>query len=254
MRPASRGDPKLELKTGRVRGAEALIRWQHPRDGLLSPAQFIPLAEHTGMIKPLSLWVLSTALVQCRAWRESGLDLGVAVNLSPLNLQDEHLACTIAGLIEGADSSSSWLTVEITEDALMSDMEAALAMIARLRGMGVRISIDDFGTGRSSLAYLKDLPVDEIKIDRSFIKGMATDRSAAAIVRSVIDLGSTLGLQVVAEGIEDDATLDRLAGMGCGYAQGYYLGPPLPPAEFTEWLVRRPEAAPRHRADGAIPA
>jgi diguanylate cyclase (GGDEF)-like protein/PAS domain S-box-containing protein len=228
--------PQIDLRTGRVFGAEALVRWPHPRDGMLPPAQFVPLAEHTGLIKSLSLWVLETALLQCRLWRRSGLNIDVAVNLSPTSLKDDQLPKTIERLLNNADALPSWLVLEITENALMTDPAAAKTTLLRLRDMGVRISIDDFGAGQSSLSYLRDYPVDEIKIDRSFIQGINTDQSAATIVQSIIELGANLDFRVVAEGIEDQKTLDRLVALGCHAAQGFFLGRPLPAHEFTSWL------------------
>ncbi|HEV3163726.1 MAG TPA: EAL domain-containing protein [Isosphaeraceae bacterium] len=230
--------PKLDLKTLDVRGAEALVRWQHPREGLMAPNMFIPLAEQTGLIKPLSLWVLNTALLQCRVWRQAGMNIGVAVNLAPGSLQDLQLPDIVSRIIENSDSLPSWLTLELTESSVMADPARAATILTRLHEMGIRISIDDFGTGHSSLAYIKNLPVDEVKIDRTFIKELSTDHSAAAIVESVINMSHSMQLEVVAEGVEDQETLDLLRTLGCDLAQGFHFSRPVAPSEFTTWLSR----------------
>ncbi|HEY8284572.1 MAG TPA: GGDEF domain-containing phosphodiesterase, partial [Chloroflexota bacterium] len=231
--------PKVDLKTGHLDGVEALVRWPHPDRGLLPPDQFIPLAEHTGLIAPLSRWVLGTALRQCRAWRDEGLEIRVAVNLSARLLQDEHLIETVSDLLQAHGVPPNDLELEITESAVMADPARALGLLHRLHMMGVRLSIDDFGTGYSSLAYLNRLPVDEVKIDKSFILGLRTD-DAATITRSIIDLGHNLGLVVVAEGVEDQVAYERLGGMGCDLAQGYYLSRPIPAADLTAWARSLP--------------
>lgn len=228
--------PKANFDTGRVAHVEALVRWRHPQRGIVPPDQFIPLAEQTGLIRPLCLWVLNDALHQCALWKREGIGLHVAVNLSMRNLQDPRLPDTIIKLLERWNLEPTWLEVEITESALAADPERALEILTRLSDMGVRIAIDDFGTGYSSLAYLKRLPVDEIKIDKSFVLGMTMDENDATIVRSTIDLGHNLGLKVVAEGIEDQATWDLLAAWGCDFAQGYFLSRPLPAVDFSKWL------------------
>jgi diguanylate cyclase (GGDEF)-like protein/PAS domain S-box-containing protein len=231
--------PKVDLATGEVAGFEALVRWLHPREGLIPPEQFIPMAEETGMIRPMGLWTLKAAIRQCRAWHDVGLDVNVAVNLSADNLLDERLTETVRKLLEGAQVHSRWLTIEVTETAMMNRPEDARRILASLHELGARISIDDFGTGYSSLAYLKDLPVDEVKVDRSFVKDMMVDNRAACIVRTVIDLGHNLGLKVVAEGVEDPASLERLVSWGCDLAQGYYLSRPLPAPDIATWLAGR---------------
>ena len=228
--------PKIDLKTMRVSGVEALTRWQHPREGLLPPAEFIPLAEHTGLIKPLGLWALHTALLQCQAWHRLGVNLNVAVNLAPQSLQDEQLEESILTLLKSSDALSQWLTLEVTERAVMTNPARAKAILSRLHEIGVRISIDDFGTGYSSLAYLTEFPVDEVKVDQSFVKEMVVNERDACIVRAVIDLGHNLGLRVVAEGVEDRASLELLASWGCDLAQGFYISRPLPPAELNDWM------------------
>lgn len=239
--------PRVNLRSRRVSGVEALVRWQHPLYGLLPPEQFIPLAEQTGVIKSLSLWVLKAALSQAQAWRDAEFDSAVAVNLTMRNLQDPQTPDTIQGLLAEIGLDGRWLTVEITEDTVMSNAARALETLTRLRAMGVRIAIDDFGTGYSSLGYLKRLPVDELKIDQSFVRDMATDQNSSAIVRATIDLGHNLGLQVVAEGVEDEPTLDLLSRLGCDEAQGYYFSRALPPSDFLHWYLDQQRlAAPLH--------
>jgi diguanylate cyclase (GGDEF)-like protein len=228
--------PKVSLSGGHITSAEALVRWQHPRHGLLGPDQFVPIAEQTGLIRPLARWVLEAALRQCNRWRQSGLDLAVAVNLSMRNLHDAEIADMIRQLLTRWGIPPSRLVIEITESSLMADAARAMEVLGRLRAMGVGISIDDFGTGYSSLAYLKRLPVDELKIDKSFVAHMATDENDAAIVRSTIGLAHDLGLVVVAEGIEDQATWDMLTALGCDVAQGFFVSRPLPAAALGEWL------------------
>ena len=230
--------PKIDLRTMRPGGVEALIRWPHPQEGLIPPGQFIPLAEHTGLIKPLGLWALRHALEQCRGWHRAGIDLDVAVNLGTGSLQDEGMAETIARLLEESDAEPCWLTVEITESAMMADPIRARDTLGRIHAMGVKISIDDFGTGYSSLAYLKQLPVDEVKVDRSFVADMATSDQGACIVRAVIDLGHNLGLRVVAEGVEDAETAGLLTAWGCDAAQGHHFSRPLPHAKLLEWVAQ----------------
>jgi len=228
--------PKASFVTGRVAHVEALVRWRHPQRGLVPPDQFIPLAEQTGLIRPLFLWVLNDALRQCSLWKREGVKLHVAVNLSMRNLQDPRLPDTLVKLLTRWGLEPTWIEVEITESALAADPERALAILQRLSAMGIRIAIDDFGTGYSSLAYLKRLPVDEIKIDKSFVLGMATDENDATIVRSTIDLGHNLGLKVAAEGIEDQMTWDLLTAWGCDFAQGYFLSRPLPALDLATWV------------------
>jgi diguanylate cyclase (GGDEF)-like protein len=229
--------PKVSLRAGHVACAEALVRWQHPRHGLLGPDEFVPIAEQTGLIRPLAHWVLNAALRQCNRWRQDGLDLGVAVNLSMRNLHDPEIVDMIRKLLARWGIPPRHLVIEITESSLMADAASSMDVLTRLRGMGVGISIDDFGTGYSSLAYLKRLPVDELKIDKSFVAHVAIDESDAAIVRSTIGLAHDLGLSVVAEGVEDQATLDLLNTLGCDVAQGYFVSRPLPASAIGEWLL-----------------
>ncbi len=231
--------PKLACDTGELAGVEALVRWQHPRRGLVPPDQFIPLAEQTGLIGPLGRRVLEPALCQCREWQTMGLTVPVAVNLSMRELLDQELPNAIERLLATHDVDPSLLRMEITESTLMVDPSRARATLQRLCDLGVRLSVDDFGTGYSSLRYLQQLPVDELKIDRSFVKHMVTNDSDLTIVRSTVELAHGLGLQVVAEGVEDAATWRRLAGVACDQAQGYYISRPVPADALKDWL-RRP--------------
>ncbi|HLG22299.1 MAG TPA: EAL domain-containing protein, partial [Candidatus Manganitrophaceae bacterium] len=232
--------PKVNLQTNRVDGVEALIRWRHPSQGLISPDQFIPLAEQTGMIKPLTPWVLNAALRDRQAWRRAGLEIPVAVNISARNLHDPLFPEEVERLFSTSEASPEWLELEITESSIMSDPPRAMETLTRFSKMGIRISIDDFGVGYSSLGYLKRLPIDKIKIDKSFIIGYMTDSNDAVIVRSTIDLGHNLGLKVIAEGVENRQTLEKLISLGCDTAQGYYLSRPLPVDELARWLVESP--------------
>ena len=235
--------PKVDLLTGDVRGVEALVRWMHPQRGLVLPASFVGHAEHTGLIRPLTMHVLEAALVQVGDWRRSGLELKVAVNLSVRNLLDRALPDDVAALLERWDVPSSALELELTESTIMADPGRAREVMEALHDLGVGLSIDDFGTGWSSLGKLKELPVDEIKIDRSFVTGMARDRSDATIVRSTIDLARNLGLRVVAEGIEDAEVRDELAGLGCDLGQGYLFSAPLDAGALHGWAAGRALAA-----------
>jgi diguanylate cyclase (GGDEF)-like protein/PAS domain S-box-containing protein len=229
--------PKLDLRDGTLVGVEALVRWQHPQRGFLPPSEFIPLAERTGLIYPFSNWVLETAIKQLQAWKHKSIDIPVAVNLSRRTLHDVQLPEMVARLLTRWGVRPSALVLEITESSLMSDPLGAAENLSRLRALGVRISIDDFGTGYSSLASLKNLSVDELKIDQSFVTAMATDASSRAIVRAIIDLADALNLHVVAEGVEDRATWDVLAGLGCEVAQGYFLSRPIGAAGLEAWIA-----------------
>jgi EAL domain-containing protein (putative c-di-GMP-specific phosphodiesterase class I) len=226
-----------------VEGAEALIRWQYPQRGLIPPAEFIPLAEHTGLIRPLTTWVVSRALQQIDEWRSAGIALSVAVNLSARSLQDPQLVTTVAALLERWDVPPHLLEIELTESALMIDPVRGAQLLAELHGMGLKISVDDFGTGYSSLAHLRRLPVDQIKIDRSFVQEMAGNTEDVHIVQSVVELGHSLGMHVVAEGVEDQQAMQLLAGMGCDLVQGYHVSRPLPPDDFLVWLHAASQAA-----------
>jgi diguanylate cyclase (GGDEF)-like protein len=229
--------PKAELRTGRIMGAEALARWDHPEFGIVGPSEFVPIAEQTGLITPLTSFVLDSALSQVRAWKDAGLELSVAVNLSARSFLDTQLAVEIPRLLAKWGVEAELLELEITESMLMTDPARAEATLTRLSQIGLTLSVDDFGTGYSSLANLKRLPVDVIKIDKSFVMEMAVDASDAAIVRSTIDLAHNLGLKVVAEGVESEDAWRHLEALGCDYAQGYYLSRPLP-AEAATRLIR----------------
>ena len=229
--------PKLDMRDGSLVGVEALVRWKHPLRGFLPPSEFIPLAEQTGLIYPLTHWVLEAALRLHRAWRAQSLDIPVAVNLSRRTLHDPRLPEMVAQLLARYAVPPSALVLEITESSLMADPLHAGENLAQLRAHGVKMSIDDFGTGYSSLDSLKDLSVDELKIDRSFIQAMAIDASARAIVRAIIDLADALKLRAVAEGVEDRATWEVLVGLGCDVAQGYFLCRPIGAAELEVWIA-----------------
>lgn len=227
--------PKVSIATGQVTCVEALSRWAHPSRGAIPPNQFIPLAEQAGLLVPLARWALGAALRQAGAWSDAGLPLTVAVNLSTADLLDPELPAAIDGMLRAHGLSPERLRLEVTESTLMADPERARAVLARLASAGVGISVDDYGSGYSSLAYLKHLPVDELKIDMSFVRHMTED-TADAIVRSTVDLGHNLGLRVVAEGVEDRQAWEMLAAMGCDIAQGYYLARPLPADEIAPWI------------------
>jgi diguanylate cyclase (GGDEF)-like protein/PAS domain S-box-containing protein len=233
--------PKADLMSGRIIGVEALVRWQHPVEGFIPPIQIVELAEHSGLMKPLSTWVLGTAIRQCRVWQDAGLDLPVAVNLSARSLHDQQLVELITRLLRTSNVRPAKLGLEITESAVMVDPERALAIVSRLHDMGIIISIDDFGTGYSSLAYLKHLPVTEVKIDKSFVFHLLENENDYRIVRGTISLAHDLGLSTVAEGIETQEAWLRLFELGCDFAQGFYLSQPLPVAEITRWLQQRRE-------------
>ena len=226
--------PKVDVATGELRGVEALVRWQHPSRGLVLPASFVSHAEHTGLIRPLTMHVLDEALAQLAAWRRDGLVLNVAVNLSLRNLLDRGLPDDIAALLGKHGVAASSLDLELTESTIMADPTRARAVLQTLSDMGVGLSIDDFGTGYSSLGSLQHLPVDEIKIDRSFVVSMARDKDAT-IVRSTIDLGRNLGLRVVAEGVEAEEVRAHLEALGCDLAQGYLFSRPLSGPELALW-------------------
>jgi diguanylate cyclase (GGDEF)-like protein len=224
--------PKVSLRTGELTGVEALVRWQHPIRGLLGPDEFVPLAERTGAAADLTRWVVDHALAQCAAWREDGIDLPVAVNLAAANIVDITLPDAIGALLERYGVSAERLECEISEHTVMADPVRATAVLGGLRELGVGLSLDDFGTGHSSLSYLKRLPLDEVKIDRSFVAGMADDDNDAVIVRSTIDLARNLGLRVVAEGVETAEVMDALRELRCDVAQGYHISRPLPAGEL----------------------
>jgi diguanylate cyclase (GGDEF)-like protein len=234
--------PKVSVDGGDVIGVEALVRWQHPTRGLLGPAEFVPLAERTGTVAELTRWVLAAALSQARAWIDAGRPMPVAVNLAAANIVDVTLPDAIAVQLAEHGVPGELLECEISEHTVMADPLRAMEVLGRLREMGMRLSLDDFGTGHSSLAYLKRLPLDEVKIDRSFVAGMTADENDAVIVRSTIDLARNLGLDVVAEGVEDAATLHGLGELHCDIAQGFHLSRPLPADDLDAWLAAWPGA------------
>lgn len=233
--------PIVELATGAVECVEALARWDHPVHGVMPPATFIPLAEQTDLIGPLTEHVLGLALDHCAAWRAEGLHLKVAVNLSARNVADPGLPARVAEMLAARELSSDALKLEITESALMEQRQVAFATLAGLRRLGVAVALDDFGTGYSSLAYLKDLPLDEVKIDRSFVRLLGETPRAGAVLRTILALASELDLRTVAEGVENEATLRLVTGMGCTMAQGYHFTRALSPAGLRLWLARRPD-------------
>ena len=242
VRPAlpAQGRPARPTRSS---GAEVLLRWAHPVHGWLPPDEFIPLAEHTGLIVPLTNYVLDHALRQMGAWRAQGLDIGVAVNLSARTLIERDLPDRIEAMCHRWAVPTNRLVLEITESMVVADPARALPILARLHELGVEISVDDFGTGFSSMDYLKRLPVREVKIDRSFVTTMATDARDAAIVRCTIDLARSLGLRVVAEGVESPDVRARLTTLGCDQAQGYSFSRALPQADFAAWLTAREHGA-----------
>ena len=234
--------PKLALDGSRIVGAEALVRWQHPVRGLVPPMQFIPFAEQTGFIRAITGWMIERCAERSAALRAQGFDLKMSVNLSARDLVDQNLPGKIGRLLARHAMPLASLCLEITESAIMDDPQRAMQTLAKLKDMGLRLSIDDFGTGYSSLAYLKRLPLHELKIDRSFVMAMESDRADMNIVRSTIDLAHNLGLAVVAEGVENAGALQLLNQMGCDEAQGYFIAKPMPEEEFSAWLQERHNA------------
>jgi diguanylate cyclase len=231
--------PKIDLASGRVIGAEALVRWRHPERGLLSPAEFMPYAEQTGYIRVVTRWMLAVTLRQCGAWAASGLPLQVAINLSVRDLVRHDLVGAVDDLLHAHKVPPQLVCLEITESSFMQDPERAMDVLRDLHGLGVHLSIDDFGTGFSSLAYMKQLPVHELKIDRTFVQGMASSEKDVSIVRSTVQLAHNLGLKVVAEGVEDERCLQRLRELKCDLAQGYLLGRPMRRSAFEQWARGR---------------
>ncbi|MBV9823069.1 MAG: EAL domain-containing protein [Actinobacteria bacterium] len=241
--------PKIDLHTGLVTGVEALVRWAHPTLGVLGPDRFIPLAESTGLIEGLTPLVLEAGLAECRTWTADGFPISVAVNLSARNISDPLLPDRVAAAIARVGLPADRVILEITESSVMGDPEQTLPVLHKLRDLGVCISLDDFGTGYSSLSYLQRLPVGEVKIDRSFVQGLSGENRAStrALIKTIIGLGADLNLRIVAEGVEDQATMDELRGLGCQVAQGYFISRPIAGPDLRTWLARREEAAPRLR-------
>ncbi len=228
--------PKIDLKRCCFYGFEALLRWTHPKVGFVSPVEFIPIIEMTKLIYPLTEWVLETAAKQCKCWHDKGFDLSVAVNLSAQNLLDDTIAMTVARILKKHQLPPSALELEITESAIMTDPKRAMRNLECLHSLGVTLSIDDFGTGYSSLGYLKKMPVQTLKIDNSFVRQMLEVEQDEIIVNSTIHLAHNLGLRVVAEGVEDQALMNRLVELGCDEAQGYFIGRPMPALQAEKWL------------------
>ncbi len=244
--------PKLALESGLVAGAEALVRWQHPQRGLVAPAEFIPFAEQSGFIHTLTLWVFEEAARQWRLLSDEGIELVLSVNLSTRDLLDQDLAQKFEAVLARRRVPAKGFCLEITESAMMDDPERALVTLDRLSAIGFKLSIDDFGTGYSSLAYLKRLPVDELKIDQSFVRDMQTDADDAVIVRSTIDLAHNLGIAVVAEGVENVQVWNMLRELHCDLAQGYYMGRPMPVDEFLQWSAAAAALRVTRAGDSAV--
>ncbi|MHA1569016.1 MAG: two-component system response regulator [Alphaproteobacteria bacterium] len=229
--------PQVGLSDGTVVGAEALIRWHSPERGLVMPNDFIPLAESTGLINPMSEWILLAACSQAKAWQLSGLPpIRVAVNLSAIQFRTANLASIVTRALMQSELAPKWLELEITESVMMGDIERVIPLMNNLRELGVKLSVDDFGTGFSSLTYLKQFPVEKLKIDQSFVRNIVTDADDAAIAKTIVRLGQSLGIKVIAEGVETVEQLSYLSHMDCDEAQGYYFAKPLPPEEFVRWV------------------
>jgi EAL domain-containing protein (putative c-di-GMP-specific phosphodiesterase class I) len=230
--------PQIDIISGHIIGAEALVRWQHPEQGLIPPGKFIPLAERSGLIVPMGEWVLNEACRQAQRWRDNGLPLLMAVNLSSLQFKRGNLIETVVNALEKSGLPAELLELELTESILMQDVDVAIKLLHSLKEMGVKLSIDDFGTGYSSLSYLKRLAVNKLKIDQSFVRDLTEDANSAAIVRAIIQLGQTLQLTVIAEGVETDAQLAFLRNYGCDEVQGYLFSRPIPAADFVALLKK----------------
>jgi diguanylate cyclase (GGDEF)-like protein len=235
--------PEVELATGATRRVEALVRWNHPERGLLWPDSFIPLACQSALVRPITRFVLDTALQQCRAWKDAGIEVGVAINLAARDLSDSRLEEEVTEALRRWKVEPHMLELEIPESAVMSERERVHKMLARLSERGVRVAVDDFGSGYASLSHLKQLPVDVLKIDQSFVQNLGRNEEDDAIVRSTIDLAHSLGIVVVAEGVESEDVLARLRALGCDLAQGYCLARPAPAEDITAWLVDRDQVA-----------
>ncbi|MDH5191139.1 MAG: EAL domain-containing protein [Gammaproteobacteria bacterium] len=228
--------PKIDMKSGKITGVEALCRWRHPEQGMIRPDIFIGLAEQIGMIKPITLWVLYVGINQCKKWHRAGIPLGISINLSANLLQDSQLPSRIADALRNEGLPAEYLTLEITETAIMKDPARAMEILKQLDAMGIQLSLDDFGTGYTSLSYLKHLPVNEIKIDKSFVMDMLRDSDDATIVLSIIQLAHSMQREIVAEGIESSEIWDALVTLGCDTAQGFYMAKPMPADELERWL------------------
>jgi len=241
--------PQMHLASGATLGVEALVRWNHPTRGLVYPDGFLPLAEHAGLMGRLTMQVLEMALEQCRAWRADGHDLTVAVNLSASNLQDSALPDYVADALARYGVPSSALHLEVTEEILMRDAARATDVLADLRAMGIRLAVDDYGTGYSSLAYLHALPVDDLKLDRAFVAHCDTDPRSAAIVKSTGERSHNLDMRMIAEGVENEAVLDRLRLWDCDLVQGYHISRPQSADRITAWLLQGQNHGPLQSAE-----
>jgi len=228
--------PKVYIQTDVLYGAEALVRWHHPKHGFISPDEFIPMAERTRMIKPLTLWVLKEAFKHCAEWRKQGKKLTISVNLSAKDLHDPELPDLISGVAVTTGIEPEWVILEITEGSIMNDPELSLEIIERLNKMGYQLSIDDFGTGYSSLAYLKKMPLTELKIDRSFVQDILNNENDDVIVNATVNLAHNMGFHVTAEGVESEEIMDKLKSYGCDIAQGFYLSKPISVSDFNQWM------------------
>lgn len=229
--------PKIDIETGKLCGSEALLRWRHPKHGLVEPDNFIPIAEEIGMITPITEWVISQALKKCAEWRHQGYFIPMAVNVSALSFQNPKLVEQVKAALQHTRLDNRCLELEITENTLMADVDHNFDVLMALSELGVSIAVDDFGTGYSSLAYLKRLPINTLKIDKSFVMDMTLDENDATIVRSIIDLGHNLGFNVIAEGVESADTWALLDDLGCDAAQGFHISPPVPASHFTKWMT-----------------
>jgi diguanylate cyclase (GGDEF)-like protein len=227
--------PKVDIRSGALCGVEALVRWEHPEHGMIPPTEFIPVAEQAGMITPVTQWIMDAAFHQSYLWHQAGIELPIAINLSAHDLYSPHVLDRVDGLFSTWGLAPELIQFELTESALMAEPAAALGTLRHLKDTGVQLYVDDFGTGYSGLSYLQRLPVDGIKIDQSFVMPMVSNSDSAVIVSSTIDLGHNLGLNVIAEGVENQAILARLAALGCDIAQGYLIGKPMPAAKVQEW-------------------
>ena len=232
--------PKLDLATGRMAGVEALVRWHHAELGEISPGEFVPLAEDRGLIGALSQWVLGESGRQCATWSGHGFDVDVSANISAQNLYDPGLVRWLSGLFDEGFVAPGQITLELTESQIVADLPMARQILHRLKSLGAKLSIDDFGTGYSSLSYLAKLPLDELKIDRSFVLDLEAGDQGRALVQTIIDLGHDLGLRVVAEGVESDATISTLASLGCDQVQGFHVSKPLTADGLEAWLSAQP--------------
>ncbi len=229
--------PQMDLLTGKIVGVEALIRWNHPEYGYIQPCEFIPLAEETGLIVPLGKWILKEACTQRKAWKDAGFtDFPIAVNVSVRQFQDDHMIEFISDTLKQVGLDAKYLELEITE-SLMQNLENSTIILNQLKDIGVLLSVDDFGTGYSSLSYLKHLPIDKIKIDKSFVDDILYHSNQGMMVKTIIDMGLNLKFTVIAEGIETEEQVDFLRKNACEIGQGYYYSKPLPPAKLEEFLL-----------------